>query len=242
MSDNKTGIGIIIAVVFSLGLALSYLTGQFATAPPADAQQTSNVSSAPVPAQGTEPQDTLLVIGDSLSAGYGLASLDETWVALLAQRLDDKEYGIRVINASISGDTSEGGATRLPAALERHQPVIVVIELGGNDGLRGISLDVMQENFERMIDASIAAGAQPVLLGMRIPLNYGARYTEAFEALYVTLSERYSLPLVPFFLSDVALDPQLMQSDGIHPTAAAQPLMLERAWPAIEQALQEIQR
>ncbi|MEO0575587.1 MAG: arylesterase [Pseudomonadota bacterium] len=240
MSDNKSGIGIIIAVVFSLGLALSYLTGQFAATPPPDAQRGTDTSATIAAQTETDSRDTLLVVGDSLSAGYGLASLDDTWVALLQQRLDTKGYGIRVINASISGDTSEGGATRLPATLTRHTPVIVVIELGGNDGLRGISLDVMQRNFERMIDASIEAGAQPVLLGMRIPLNYGARYTEAFEALYVELSERYKLPLVPFFLSDVALDPQLMQSDGIHPTAAAQPLMLERAWPAIEQALQQI--
>ncbi|MEL6868455.1 MAG: arylesterase [Pseudomonadota bacterium] len=238
MADNKSGIGIIIVVVAALGLGLSFATGQFASQSAPDAPPAAQAAAPTAATQDPDPsQPTLIVVGDSLSAGYGLASLDQTWVALLQQRLNEQEYGIRVINASISGDTSQGGATRLPAALERHAPIVVVIELGGNDGLRGIALDVMQNNFERMIDASIAAGAKPVLLGMRIPLNYGERYTQAFEQLYVTLSDRYNLPLEPFFLKDVALDPELMQSDGIHPTAEAQPLMLERAWPVIQQAI-----
>jgi acyl-CoA thioesterase-1 len=194
---------------------------------------------AAVPAEARN-RATLLVIGDSLSAGYGLESRDSSWVGLLEKRLQSKGYEFDVVNASISGDTSEGGRARLSRALERLSPEIVVLELGGNDGLRGIPLEVMEQNFAQMITESRAAGAAVVLLGMRIPPNYGPRYAERFHALYGELADRYDVPLAPFFMEDVALDPNLMQADGIHPTEAAQPLMLERAWPAIEIALKRV--
>ena len=195
-------------------------------------------SAAAVDAIDTAAADTaepvLLVVGDSLSAGYGLASIDDSWVSLLQQRLQREGYGIRVVNASISGDTTRGGVARLPAALARHQPVAVVIELGGNDGLRGFPLEEMRDNLERMISASQDIGANVLLLGIMIPPNYGQRYTDAFEAQFVELSQRFDVPLVPFFLEDVALRPELMQSDGIHPNEAAQSLMLDRVWPKLE--------
>jgi acyl-CoA thioesterase-1 len=179
---------------------------------------------------------TVLVLGDSLSAGYGLA-VEETWVSLLASRLAQEGYGHRVVNASVSGDTTSGGLARLGRALERHEPEIVIIELGGNDGLRGLPLDVVRSNFESMIEQSREAGADVVLLGMRIPINYGPRYAESFHALYGELAETYDLEWVEFFLDGVALDDGLMQADGIHPNAAAQPLMLDNAWPAVAAAL-----
>lgn len=182
--------------------------------------------------------DTVLILGDSLSAGYGL-ELDETWVALLERRLAEEGYEYRVMNASISGDTSSGGLARLGTALERHRPALVVIELGGNDALRGLPLGEMRRNFRAMIEASRAAGAGVVLLGMRIPPNYGPRYAEEFHSVYGELAAEYGIGLVDFFLEGVALDRALMQSDGIHPNAAAQRIMLDNAWPAIEAALDE---
>ena len=181
-----------------------------------------------------DKRPTLLVVGDSLSAGYGLTDVDDGWVALLQKRLDDNSLALRVVNASISGDTSAGGAARLPAAIERHQPEVVIIELGGNDGLRGLPLDVMQQNFESMINASQAIGAEVILFGMMIPPNYGERYTQEFTDQYATLSSRFDTALVPFFLENVALDASLMQADGIHPNEQAQPIMLDAVWPTIE--------
>lgn len=181
-------------------------------------------------------EPTLLVLGDSLSAGYGIA-LEESWVSLLAARLAREGYEHRVINASVSGDTTSGGLARLGPALERYRPELVVIELGGNDGLRGLPLGVVRDNFEAMIEQSRAAGADVVLLGMRIPTNYGPRYTERFQALYREMAERYGLEWVEFFLDGVALEDDLMLPDGIHPNAAAQPLLLDNAWPAVEAAL-----
>ncbi len=184
------------------------------------------------------PNPTVLVLGDSLSAGYGIA-LEESWVSLLASRLESEGYEHQVINASVSGDTTSGGLARLGRALERHSPDLVVIELGGNDGLRGLPLDVVRSNFVAMIEESRRAGADVVLLGMRIPTNYGARYAEAFHGLYRELAERYALNWVEFFLDGVALDDGLMQADGIHPNAEAQPILLDNAWPAVAAALAE---
>src|SRR6056297_1448951 len=184
------------------------------------------------------PPPTVLVLGDSLSAGYGLA-VEEIWVSLLASRLAQEGYGHRVVNASVSGDTTSGGLARLGGALTRHEPELVIIELGGNDGLRGLPLDVVRSNFEAMIEQSRQAGAEVVLLGMRIPVNYGPRYAESFHALYGELAETYDLEWVEFFLDGVALDDGLMQADGIHPNAEAQPLMLDNAWPAVAAALAE---
>lgn len=228
------------------GLALLLLgvfvfTGyQFAPAGAPDAPAVSATTTSTADAAAVDPgEPVLLVVGDSLSAGYGLGSVDESWVSLMQQRLQREGYGIRVVNASISGDTTRGGVARLPAALARHQPVAVIIELGGNDGLRGFPLEEMRDNLERMISASQQIGANVLLLGIMIPPNYGQRYTDAFQAQFVELSSRYDVPLVPFFLEDVALRPELMQSDGIHPNEAAQPLMLERVWPKLEAVVEE---
>jgi len=180
----------------------------------------------------------ILVVGDSLSAGYGVA-VDATWVALLQQRLAAQGYGYRVVNASISGDTTGAARTRLPRALELHKPAIVILELGGNDGLRGLPVRTVRENFEFLIEHSQAAGAKVVLVGMRMPPNYGAAYADGFHALYGELASRYRTPLLGFFLEGVALDDKLMQADGIHPTAAAQPRLLDNLWPVLSQVLKK---
>ncbi|TVQ45978.1 MAG: arylesterase [Gammaproteobacteria bacterium] len=182
------------------------------------------------------PPPTLAVVGDSLSAAYGMFA-DEGWVALLEARLDDIGHPHRVINASISGETTSGGLARLPRLLERHAPAILIIQLGGNDGLRGIDIPTLEGNLARMIELGQSAGSAVILTGIRIPRNYNDTYYEAFEAVYPTLAERYDVPMVEFLLEGVALDPALMQADGIHPTAAAQPRLLENMWPALEQAL-----
>ncbi|HEV8330602.1 MAG TPA: arylesterase [Steroidobacteraceae bacterium] len=191
-----------------------------------------------VRAAAVEREPVVLVVGDSLSAGYGVA-VDSTWVALLQKRLAAQGYGYRVVNASISGDTTGGARARLPRALELHKPVVVILELGGNDGLRGLPLRQVRENFQFLIDRSKAAGAQVVLIGMRMPPNYGAGYADAFHALYGELAGQYGTPLVGFFLDGVALDDKLMQADGIHPTAAAQPRLLDNLWPALQQVLKK---
>ena len=178
----------------------------------------------------------LLVLGDSLSAGYGIKA-EEGWVALLQRRLRQEGYGYRVINASVSGETTTGGLSRLPRALRLHAPAIVVLELGGNDGLRGLPLETTRQNLTRMAELSTASGARVLLLGMKIPPNYGTRYTKGFERIFNDLAKRYQLPLVPFFLEKVALNTQLMQADGIHPTAAGQPLMLDSVWPTLKPLL-----
>jgi acyl-CoA thioesterase-1 len=180
----------------------------------------------------------VLIVGDSLSAGYGVA-VDSTWVALLQKRLAAQGYGYRVVNASISGDTTGGARTRLPRALELHKPAVVILELGGNDGLRGLPLRQVRENFEFLIERSQAAGAKVVLVGMRMPPNYGAAYADGFHALYGELAQRYDAPLLGFFLDGVALDEKLMQADGIHPTAAAQPRLLDNLWPVLSQVLEK---
>ncbi len=185
-----------------------------------------------------DEQPTVLVLGDSLSAGYGMDS-DQTWVAMLETRLQEEGYGYRVVNASISGDTTGNGLRRLPRALSIHQPDIVIIELGGNDGLRGLPVDVMRGNLERMIDKAHAAGAMVVLAGILIPPNYGEDYADAFAAVYPELSAEYDLPLIPFFMDGVALDPSKLQADGIHPNTAAQPILLENVWQVLAPALSE---
>ena len=175
---------------------------------------------------------TLLVLGDSLSAGYGIPA-EQAWVQLLRARLEQKRLDWSVVNASISGETTDGGLRRLPGLLSRHEPGIVVIELGGNDGLRGFPPQVIEQNLARMIELTQAAGARAVLVGMQIPPNYGQRYTRAFAELYPRLSDRYDAPLVPFFLEGIYDQPPLMQGDGIHPTAQAQPKLLDNLWPVL---------
>lgn len=179
--------------------------------------------------------DTLLIVGDSLSAAHGIER-DAGWVNLLRQRLGRQH---QVINASISGDTTSSGAARLPELLERHSPDIVLLELGGNDGLRGLSPQQMKLNLRDMIEKSQAADARVLLLGIEIPPNYGASYTDAFRGVFRQLSEEYAVPLVPFILDGVALQDAMMQDDGIHPTAEAQPTILDNVWEGLAPMLKQ---
>ncbi|HXH02105.1 MAG TPA: arylesterase [Candidatus Competibacteraceae bacterium] len=187
------------------------------------------------PLAAAEP--VILVLGDSLSSGYGI-ELAHSWVNLLQQRLQTQGYPHRVVNASISGDTSTGGRSRLPAALAQHRPDIVILELGGNDGLRGLPLEVVKSNLAAMIESAHQAGAQVLLAEMRIPPNYGPRYTEKFQALYGELARQYDVPLIPFLLDGVAAQPGMMQEDGIHPTAAAQMRIVDNVWKVLEPLLE----
>lgn len=182
------------------------------------------------------PAPVILVLGDSLSAAYGIR-LEQGWVALLQKRLESEGYGHRVVNASSSGETTGGALARLPRALATHRPSVVVIELGGNDGLRGLPLAEVRANFENLIRLSRDASAKVLLVGMRIPPNYGPAYTKAFHELYGDLAKRHRLPLVPFFLDGIALDDSLMQDDGFHPNAAAQPKLLDQVWPRLKPIL-----
>lgn len=179
----------------------------------------------------------ILVFGDSISAGYGLTRVDQGWVALLQTRLKQQEYVYQVVNASVSGETSAGGLARLPRALTLHQPRIVILELGGNDGLRALPITPMRTNLARMVDLATAAGAKVLLLGMRIPPNYGPDYTEQFRSSYTDLARDKKLPAVPFLLNDIALVPDLMQADGIHPNERGQPRLLDNVWPALKPLL-----
>ncbi|HKE93037.1 MAG TPA: arylesterase [Povalibacter sp.] len=185
---------------------------------------------------GTAP--VILIVGDSLSAGYGVR-VDATWVALLQKRLAEKGYGYRVVNASESGETTGGANTRLPHALQLHRPALVVLELGGNDGLRGLPLKQIRANFESMLTQIRAAGARAVLVGMRIPANYGPAYADQFHALYADLGRKFGVPTVSGFIEGVALDATMMQADGIHPNAQAQPLLLDAVWPTLAQLLKK---
>ena len=178
----------------------------------------------------------LMVFGDSLSAAYKIAAT-QGWVTLLEQRLQDQGYDYQVINASISGETTSGGLSRLPSLLQQHSPKIIVIELGANDGLRGLSLQQMRDNLTSMIEKSKQAGAKILLLGMRIPPNYGKSYSESFHETYLTLSRKFEVPLVPFFLEKVADRPQLMQEDALHPTAEAQKQLLDNVWQTLSPLL-----
>lgn len=176
-------------------------------------------------------------MGDSISAAYGM-SLEEGWVALLAGRLADSHPGWEVVNASISGETSAGAAARLPSLLDEFRPAVVIIELGGNDGLRGYPIKRLRENLRGMVASSRAAGAEVLILAMEIPPNYGSRYTDAFRASFSTIAEETGSALSPFMLDGVATDNSLMQQDGIHPTVAAQPLLLANVWPHLEPLLE----
>lgn len=172
------------------------------------------------------------MLGDSLSAAYGMR-LDQGWVALLQSRLRAQGYGHRVVNASSSGETTGGALARLPRALQLHRPAIVVVELGGNDGLRGLPVADIRRNLDAIVDRAQQAGARVLLLGMRIPPNYGPAYTRDFERLFADLARERQLAYVPFLLADVALDDTLMQDDGIHPNVRAQPKLLDAVWPGL---------
>ncbi len=179
---------------------------------------------------------TVLIFGDSLSAGFGI-DVDQSWVALLQARLASLGYEHHVINASISGETTEGGVARIARALERFRPQLIILELGANDGLRGFPPDRLRGNLEKIIVASKDSGAAVVLLGIRIPLNYGPRYTEAFENTFREVAAAHGVPWIEFFMEGIALNEELLQEDGLHPNIEAQPLLLENAWPIISASL-----
>ena len=179
---------------------------------------------------------TILVFGDSLSAGYGL-SQNQGWASLLEKRLQEQGYRYRVTNASISGETTSGGATRIDGALRTHRPDIVVVELGANDGLRGQSLELMKRNLERIIDASRRAKADVLLVGMRLPPNYGMAYTEKFQQVYAELARTKKIALVPFLFDGFADNGRYFQTDRVHPTSEAQPLMLDTVWKGLKPLL-----
>ena len=180
---------------------------------------------------------TLLVFGDSLSAAYGLQA-EQGWVAQLQRRLQSQGYGYRVVNASVSGETTSGGRNRIARALTQHKPGLVLLELGANDGLRGLPVKETRENLAFMIDAIRRAGSKVLLLGIRIPPNYGPQYTQAFGDIYTGLAKEKKLPLLPFLLEGIALDERFMQPDGLHPNAQGQPLVLANVWPALKPLLE----
>jgi acyl-CoA thioesterase-1 len=190
---------------------------------------------AGLPVQAAAPRP-LLVLGDSLSAAHGIAQRDG-WVALLEARLAQQPAARPVVNASISGETTAGGLARLPSLLEKHHPALVVLELGANDGLRGLPLATVRANLAAMLEQIEAAGAHALLVGIELPVNYGPRYRDGLRTIYRDLATEFNVPLVPFLLEGVALDPALMQEDGLHPTAAGQPRVLENVWPVLQQTL-----
>lgn len=181
----------------------------------------------------------VLVLGDSLSAAYGIAP-EQGWVALLDARLATAARPRKVVNASISGETTAGGLARLPSLLAEHRPALVVLELGANDGLRGLPLASARANLSQMLAAIRAAGAQALLVGIELPVNYGPQYRDGLRSLYRDLAGEFNVPLVPFLLEGVALDPALMQDDGLHPKAAAQPAVLANVWAVLEPALAKL--
>lgn len=183
----------------------------------------------------------ILVLGDSLSAAYGLRP-DQGWVPLLAERLREQAFDHRVVNASISGETTSGGLARLPALLAQHRPAVVVIELGANDGLRGLPLEQFRGSLQRLVNLSLEAGARVLLVGITLPPNYGAAYVKRFQATFNEVSSATGVPLVPMLLTGVAEHWALMQADGYHPTAEAQPIMLNNLWPQLRPLLDATSR
>ena len=188
------------------------------------------------PAFAAAAGGSLLVLGDSLSAAHGIAP-EAGWVSLLQRRLDASAAPRRVINASISGETTAGGLARLPALLKEHAPTLVVIELGANDGLRGLPLTEIRANLAKLLTRVRDTKARAVLIGIELPVNYGPQYRDGLRAMYRDLAGEFNVPLVPFLLEGVALDPALMQDDGLHPNAQGQPRLLDNVWPVLEGAL-----
>ena len=192
-------------------------------------------------AQAAQQQTSLqtpiiLVLGDSLSASFGIDH-SNGWVSLLEQKLINNYYNYHIVNASISGETTHGGLQRLPKLLAKYQPRLVIIELGGNDGLRGLSIEMIKSNLQTMISKTAETHADILLVGMRLPPNYGKLYTESFYQMYVDLGQDNKIPVVPFLLDGIATDDNLMQSDGIHPRVEAQPLILENVWNKLKPLL-----
>ncbi len=191
-----------------------------------------------VQAQETTPK--IVVFGDSLSAAYRIP-VEEGWVNLLATRIAQKGFNYTVVNASVSGETTDGGLSRLPATLATHTPEIVILELGGNDGLRGLPVSNIKRNLEEMVRMSQEAGATVLLAGIQIPPNYGPRYTEPFTSQFEEIASAMSLPFVPFLIDGIAQNPELMQGDGIHPVAEAQSMVLDNVWPVLADLLEDPQ-
>lgn len=181
---------------------------------------------------------TILVLGDSLSGAYGI-NTDEGWVALLQQQLVSEGYEYRVINASVSGDTTRTGLSRIESVLQDHQPAIVIIALGGNDGLRGLAFSEIESSLASIIERCRKYNTQILLSGVRLPPNYGPEYSRQFAAIYLRLSDRYDIPLVPRMLDQVAEYPELLQPDGVHPTAGAQPQIMRNVWAGLKPVLDE---
>lgn len=217
--------------------------GLFALAPSAVSQPSAAGSptaaprpTAPLPGSVPATAPTLVVLGDSLSAGYGIR-VEEGWVALLQKRLRAQGYGYRVVNASVSGETTGGALARLPRVLKVHRPAIMVVELGGNDGLRGVPIADFRDNLARITALSRAAGARVLILGMQIPTNYGPQYTRLFAGAFPAVAKEQQTALVPFFLEKIVRDEKWFQPDRIHPVASAQPLLLDTVWPALKPLL-----
>ncbi|MCW5622027.1 MAG: arylesterase [Burkholderiales bacterium] len=189
-----------------------------------------------MPAAQAQQPPVILVFGDSLSAGYGLPQ-GRGWVDLLQQRLDTDRQRLRVVNTSISGETTLGGRNRLPAVLTQHRPRLVILQLGANDALRGQSLNGMRDNLEEMIRASREAKAEVLLVGMQIPPNYGQQYTQKFQAVFTEVARRHKVALVPFLLEGFADQPRFFQPDGVHPTVQAQTMMLDNVWSVLSPLL-----
>jgi acyl-CoA thioesterase I len=218
------------AISWAVGWLLLLVAGLAASAAlPASAQTAQAAAPAKAPR-------TILVMGDSLSAAYGLASA-QGWVALTADRVSKTKPGWRVVNASVSGETTAGGASRIAAELQRNRPAVVVIELGANDGLRGLQLQQTRANLEKMIQAAQKANAKVLLIGMRIPPNYGPDYTRGFENNFAALAKQYKVPLLPFLLEPIALDRNAFQADNLHPVATAQPKLRDHVWKALDPLL-----
>lgn len=205
---------------------MAWLVTVPAAAPAAAAAAAAGAGAAPTQAP------VVLVFGDSLSAGYGIR-VEQGWVSLLAQKIEHEGYGFRVVNASVSGETTDGGLARLPRALAVQQPRIVLLELGANDGLRGLPLTGTRENLDKMITLLHSYHVAVLLLGLRMPPNYGERYTTGFMTMYQELAATHHIALLPFLLENVALTPGLMQADGLHPNEQGQPLLLDNVWPRL---------
>ena len=188
--------------------------------------------SLPLQHNVAQQEATLLVWGDSLSAAYGIAE-EDGWVTLLQHRLHSEGWPYKVVNGSVSGETTTGGLERLPAMLDTYAPDVVILELGGNDGLRGLPINLMRENLQKMIDLSSQRGARVLIAGIQIPPNYGPRYTEPFYESFSLLAEKNNLHLVPFLIDGIPQQPELMQNDGIHPKAEAQGMIVDNVWPQL---------
>jgi len=221
-------------LIIRLFARLSQTLSQFAVAAVVCILLSMALSSATWAAQPA----TLLVFGDSLSAAYGLKEA-QGWVNLLEDKISESELNFKVVNASVSGETSTGGLARLPAMLENYNPDVVILELGGNDGLRGLPLNSLEKNLRTMVELISQTGARTLLTGIQIPPNYGRRYTKPFFEIYGNIANSENLALVPFLIDGIPQQPELMQADGIHPKAEAQHLILENVWPYLEPLLRE---